>query len=185
MKQVFLASMAMAGCATLSLLAGCGQNVVTEVTGKPSVISLDRGKSHDHGRSHGSHGHAHHGNHAHPSEGPHRGHLIELGHEDYHVELTHDNATQTVALYILDAAAKKSVPIEENELTINLLVGGKPSQFVLPAAPQRHDPQGTSSCFQLADRSLCDGCEADGAVGRINVTIRGKPYVGTIEHHAH
>ena len=49
--------------------------------------------------------------HAHPTEGPHHGSLIELGKEDYHAEFVHDDTTDTVTIYILDAAAAKAVPI--------------------------------------------------------------------------
>jgi hypothetical protein len=145
---------------------GCG--------GKSAPTTAD---SHAEGKGHDEHTHA--------SEGPHHGHIIELGKEDYHLELTHDDTTKTVAVFILDSGAKIAVPIDAKQLVINLVVGGKPSQFVLPAAPQAGDPPGQSSCFQLADEKLCDGWDAEGATGRINVEIAGKPYAGTIEHHAH
>jgi hypothetical protein len=125
------------------------------------------------------------GGHTHGEEGPHHGHIIELGKEEYHLELTHDDATKAVTVYVLDHAAKAAVPIAAKELVINLVIGGKPSQFVLPAAPQAGDPPEQSSCFQLADENLCDGSDAEGATGRINIEIAGKPYAGTIEHHAH
>jgi hypothetical protein len=64
--------------------------------------------------------------HAHPTEGPHHGALIELGREDYHAELVHDDATNTVTIYMLDGAAKDAVAIDAKQLTVNLLVGGKP-----------------------------------------------------------
>ena len=57
--------------------------------------------------------------HDHPSEGPHGGHLIELGNEEFHAELHHDDASKTVAIYILDKQAKNPVAIEETELTLN------------------------------------------------------------------
>ena len=47
------------------------------------------------------------GAHDHPEEGPHHGHLIELGGGEYHAELTHDDATKTVAIYLLGKDAKK------------------------------------------------------------------------------
>ncbi len=43
--------------------------------------------------------------HSHPTEGPHHGTLIELGKEEYHAELVHDD--KMVTIYILDSAAKK------------------------------------------------------------------------------
>jgi hypothetical protein len=35
---------------------------------------------------------------------------VELGNEEYHVEVTHDAAS--VTLYVLDSSAKKAVPID-------------------------------------------------------------------------
>lgn len=121
----------------------------------------------------------------HPSEGPHHGHLIELGNEEFHAELTHDETTKVVAVYILDNEAKAAVPIDAAEVTINMVVGGKPAQFILPAAPQASDPAGTSSRFQLADEKLCAGFDAEGAAGRLNVVIVGRPFSGEIAHRAH
>lgn len=128
---------------------------------------------------------AQHEDHAHPEEGPHHGHLIELGAEEYHAELTHDDATKTVTVYLLDSSAKKAVAIAETELVVNLVVDGAPRQAKLAAAPQEGDPAGQSSRFSLTDEKLLDALEAPKTTGRINVTIGGKPYTGQIEHHEH
>ena len=66
-------------------------------------------------------GHAH----AHPTEGPHHGALIELGKEDYHAELVHEDATDTVTIYILDSSATKPVPIAAKQLTLNMRAENK------------------------------------------------------------
>ncbi len=71
--------------------------------------------------------------HSHPTEGPHHGTLIELGKEEYHAELVHDD--KMVTIYILDSAAKTAVPIDSLELVINLVHDGKPEQFKLAASP--------------------------------------------------
>ncbi len=123
--------------------------------------------------------------HGHPSEGPHHGHLIELGQEEYHAELTHDEATNKVTIYLLDSVAKDSVPTEAAEVTVNFVVDGKPKQFSLPAAPDAGDPPGQSSRFELADADLHEALETVNAKGRLNVTINDKEFVGSIEHQAH
>jgi hypothetical protein len=120
--------------------------------------------------------HSDHSGHSH--EGPHHGHVIELGNEEYHAELTHDDATDLVAIYILDGEAKRAVPIEAKEVVINLVIDGQPQQFTLPAAPLEDEPEGQSSRFQLISQQLCDGWDAPKSTGRLNVTIAGKPYVG-------
>ena len=78
-------------------------------------------------------GHAEHDEAGHPEEGPHNGHLIELGKEEYHAELVHDDATHTITLYLLDGSAKKMVPVADKELTINLVADG-PVTILLDSA---------------------------------------------------
>ncbi|MBC7856465.1 MAG: hypothetical protein IAF94_23795 [Pirellulaceae bacterium] len=126
-----------------------------------------------------------HAEHAHPEEGPHGGDLIELGKEEYHAEMTHDDETHIVTIYLLDSAAKASVPVEAKELVVNLTLEGKGVQFKLPALPQESDPEGKSSRFQLADEALCEGICGEKATGRLNVVIADRSYAGTIEHGEH
>ena len=90
--------------------------------------------------------------HAHPSVGPHHGSLVELGNEEFHAEVVHDDKSVTV--YVLDASASKAVPIDAQDLTINLIHDGKPEQFKLAASPDAGDPSGKSSRFTLADADL-------------------------------
>jgi hypothetical protein len=123
--------------------------------------------------------------HAHPTEGPHHGSLIELGREDYHAELVHDDATNTVTIYILDGAAKDAVAIEARQLTLNLLVGGKPQQFQLAAMPQSTDPEGRCSAFGCTSEPMCRVIDAKGTTGRLNVEVSGKRFVGKLAGHSH
>lgn len=123
--------------------------------------------------------------HAHPTEGPHHGSLIELGREDYHAELVHDDATDTVTIYMLDGAAKDAVAIDAKQLTLNLLVGGKPQQFQLAARPQPTDPEGKCSAFGSTSEPMCKALDAKGTTGRLNVEVVGKMYVGKLGGHTH
>ena len=123
--------------------------------------------------------------HSHASEGPHHGSLIELGREDYHAELVHDDATDTVTVYILDASATKSVPITAQQLTLNMRAAGKPQQFTLVARPQQGEGGGSASAFTARSKELCAAIDARGATGRLNVEIGGKVYVGKVGGHAH
>ncbi len=45
-----------------------------------------------------------------------------------------------MTIYILDSAAKTAVPIDAQELVINLVHDGKPEQFKLAASPDAGDP---------------------------------------------
>ena len=123
--------------------------------------------------------------HAHPAEGPHHGTLIELGREDYHAELVHDDKADTVTIYILDAAATEAVPIAAAPLLLNVRAGGTAQQFPLAAKPQSTDPAGSSSAFSTADKRLGQALHTKGATGHLNVEIAGKRYVGRVGGHGH
>jgi hypothetical protein len=129
----------------------------------------------------------HHG-HSHASEGPHGGDLIELGNENYHAELVHDDETGAVTIYILDSAAKERVAIDAGEIVINLRRQGQGEQFKLAASPQNGDPAGQASRFVSSETALGDRIEAGDADARLVLNIGGKSYSGEIAHrheHAH
>lgn len=123
-----------------------------------------------------------HAGHAHATEGPHQGSLIELGNEEYHGEFVHDEATGSVTIYVLDAAATGQVPIEATEITINLKHDGKPKQFKLTASPDTDDPQGKSSRFVSTDAELGEHLDDEAADPKLVLTIKGKSFRGTIDH---
>lgn len=130
-------------------------------------------------------GHSEH-EHAHSDEGPHHGQLIELGKEEYHAEMLHDDLAHKITIYLLDGSAKKSVAIAEKELTLNIVADGKPQQFKLPAMPLSEDSAGQSSRFELTDQTLCEALDDPKTTGRLNITIAGKPYAGEVSHdHEH
>ena len=127
-----------------------------------------------------------HAGHAHPTEGPHHGDLIELGNEEYHAELLHDE--QSVTIYILNGAADEQVPIEATEITINTQHDGQPEQFKLAASSDQNDPAGMSSRFVSNNTDLAAHIDEEGAEHRLVLTINGKSYRGEIAHdhdHAH
>jgi hypothetical protein len=124
--------------------------------------------------------------HAHSEHGPHEGHLIELGNEEYHAELTHDDATKTVAIYLLGPDAKTAVTIPDTEtLTLNLKVGEEPLQAKLTAEKQASDPEGQASKFVVVDEKVLEALEAPKTTGRLSVKIGEKSYSGPVEHEEH
>lgn len=123
-----------------------------------------------------------HDDHAHPTEGPHGGGLIELGNEEYHAEIVHDEATHAVTVYLLDSAAKKLVPIYATEILVNLSHDGKAEQFPLKATPQSSDPTGKSSRFASTDEELADDLDHEDIKAQLAVEIGGKQYRGEIHH---
>lgn len=123
-----------------------------------------------------------HSGHAHPSEGPHHGDLVELGNEEYHGEVVHNEEAGTLEIYILDGAATKQVAIDATELTINVSHDGKPEQFVLAAKPDEGDEAGKSSRFVSDDKELAEHLDEEGTNPRMVVKINGKSYRGEIKH---
>lgn len=158
-----------------AFIAGCGEQHADKGAGTKKGSAPNAHVGDEHKEAEG----------AHPTEGPHHGHLIELGKEEYHAELTHDEAAKKVAIYILDSGAKKSVPVEAAELTLNLVIDGKPEQVKLAAEPQPNDPAGQASCFSIVDERVLEALEAPKTSGRLNISINGKAYVGSVEHHEH
>ncbi len=114
----------------------------------------------------------------HPSAGPHDGLLIELGAEEYHAELVYDQ--ETVTIYVLDHSARKSFPIAESEIRLNLLDGSEPVQFRLQAFPQDEDGAGQASRFQVVDANLARLLEKSTARPRLSIRVAGKAYNGII-----
>jgi hypothetical protein len=123
--------------------------------------------------------------HSHAEEGPHGGSLIEIGEEEFHAELVHDTKAGTATVYILDSAAKASVPIEATEITINLKHDGKGEQLKLAASPDANDAQGKSSRFVSSDAELTKYLHDEAIEAELAVTINSKPYRSKIEHAHH
>jgi hypothetical protein len=123
------------------VFVGCGTSTTPTVSGDPPPLS-------------------HASDEVLPELGPHHGDLIDLGKGEYHAELTHDDATKTIIVYLLDQEAKESVPIADSEIVLNLVVEGKPLQVKLAAAAQSGDPQGQSSRFSVTDEQALEALEA-------------------------
>ena len=121
-----------------------------------------------------------HHDHVHPTEGPHHGELIELGNEEYHAEILHDD--RSVTIYILDHTATTQVPIHATEIVINAKHDGQPVQFQLVAAPDENDPPESSSRFVSDNEELAQHLDEEGTDPRLVVTIDGKSFRGLIAH---
>ena len=120
--------------------------------------------------------------------GPHGGHLVELGEEEYHAEVVFQDKTGKITVYLLDSSAKKPNPIDAKQVTLKLTVGGKPQDFSAAAVPDAGDPQGKSSRFELADNADIKAHikDEEDLQGTVDVTIGKKAYSGQIKHeHEH
>jgi hypothetical protein len=171
-NSTILASLAIFWTAALVGLPGCGQRA-----------SESAGAGGEHAAAHDDHAHDH------GHEGPHGGHIVELGTEEHHAELTHDDEAHRIGIYLLGSDAKTAAPIDAESVTINVSVDGQPSQYVLSAVAQPGEPAGKASYFELVSEPLCAVVcgESEGAKShaRLSLTISGKPYVGLIKTEAH
>jgi len=167
MKHV--SSLSHAAIVALSItLAGCADEAASSTDTPPPISALPPDTvevAHDH-----------------PSEGPHHGALIELGAEEYHAELLHDEDAGTVTIYILDGAAKETVSIAATEITINMKHDGNAEQFTLTASAGAGDPEGKSSRFISDDEHLGEDLHAEDAKATLVLSINGKSFRGDIHH---
>ncbi len=120
--------------------------------------------------------------HAHASKGPHKGSLIELGEEEYHAEIVHDEDMGRVTIYLLGSDAKTDVTTNAKDVVINAKVNGKAVQMKLKAAPQKSDKAGTSSRFFSTSEDLMKLLDDHDVKPILRVSIAGKTYNGKIEH---
>jgi len=147
-------------------LGGCNNSAANRGGAKTGEAS------HEH-----EHDHAHHG--------PHHGHLMEIGNEEYHAEWTHDESGK-VTFYILDAEAKKEVPISDEKIVIDVKIGeNSPQSYDLSAVNPK---DGKSATFQTVNSNLLGALEtikSPGVVATLRVAINGKQYQQKIEEHEH
>lgn len=122
--------------------------------------------------------------HEHGEEGPHGGHLVELGEEEYHAEVVLDVTTKAVDVYLLASDPHKPAPVDAKQVVLELTIDGKTEPHVAKPSPQKDDPPGKSSRFILANdpdvKAKID--DEHELTGRVKVTINGKAYSGEITH---
>jgi hypothetical protein len=127
-------------------------------------------------------GHSH--EHAH---GPHDGHLIELGAEQFHAELVFDPESRVTTIYLLGSDAETAHATEAAEIELHLEVDGSEVELTLAAAPQEGDPEGKSSRFQLPAEQLPEAIkDEEGFHGHVTIVVDGQEFKGEITHdHEH
>lgn len=162
MRTLFQTSWVMCMLTALAMITGCGPNNQVE----------HEDDHHEH--TDGEHSEEH--------EGPHGGHVIELGRNHrYHAELVENEDAQTISVYMLGEDLK-ALAIDAPSMTMNLVVDGAAQSFELTAV----DPvDGKASQFDGGDKSLFEALHEHEASGKLNVAIDGTPYSGAIEHHDH
>ena len=108
-----------------------------------------------------------------------------IGEEEYHAEWTHDESGK-VTFYILDAAAKKDVPIAAEQITIDVKIGDNPPKTyeLVAVSPM----EGKASAFEIVDKqfeALFDQLKSSGLTVTLHANINGKQYDQVVKEHHH
>jgi hypothetical protein len=135
----------------LMLFNGCSKNENTAASGTAPV-----------------HKHEHHP--------PHGGAPVELGEEEYHVELVRDATAGKLQAFVLDGELENFVRVAEPSLEVDAQVSGHPETLVLTAVANNATGEkvGDSSLFEAQADWLKTTPEFDGVLKEI--TVRGKGY---------
>jgi hypothetical protein len=160
MRRTFSVGVFVLGLSLTVGLVGCSKS--TDTTAKPAVTD----DAHEHG---------------HGETGPHKGHIIELGEEEFHGELVHDEANSKVVVYLLDSSAKASASADGEEVVLSIIVEGQPKDFTLKATDAAKRDQ-----FESTEPQLVASLDHEkNTKGRLRVTIGKKDFVGVIDHEGH
>lgn len=125
-------------------------------------------------------GHNHEG--GHPTKGPRGGALVELGNEELHAELLHDDETGVITVFMLDNEARKYVSVTSQELVIQVRHENQAEQFRLKAKPQKGDREGLTSCFAIRNPRLVSLLDDHHTEARMGIKIGDRSIVGKIAH---
>jgi hypothetical protein len=152
--------------ATSFLIVGCNQ-------GAPEVPS---------GAETASEGEDHHG-HDHASEGPHGGHILGLGNEEYHLEWLH-NESGKLTFYLLDATAKEDVSTTAKSISIETVVKDETTTVAVNSTTPDAE---SHNRFEVIDPVLLQRLElvGHGVTAKATVSIEDKEYTGEFEHDDH
>ena len=160
--------------------AGCSSQSGPDLGSPPSSEGFGDDHGHDHSHGH-DHGHL----------GPHEGHLVEVGNDNYHLEWAHDDATGKITVYVLGGDAKELAPIEAAEIVIERTIksdeGDDVKEYKLAAVNPTADDPPKAAQFEITDKALLTALQAvgHGVEANIYAPLDGKVHTGVIEHDDH
>ena len=115
---------------------------------------------------------------AHEHKAPHGGEILELGKEEGHVELVHDDAAGKITLYVYGTSLDKPVHVEKPTLTLQLK-DGTAAEVALTSSDAKPDGTGHTWTAEHA------GFKVEPLDGRLRVKIGGKSYQSPLEPAEH
>jgi hypothetical protein len=151
----------------LAFFAGCpGEQTQTYNEAEQNV---DDG-GHDHG-------------HDHDAEGPHGGHVIVLGDEVAHLEVTMGD-DRTITVYVLGGDMVTPLPVAVADVIFELEdENDEETELELTAMPADGEEDGTSSVFVVKAEAVPEAIsDIEKLHGHVHITIDGTDYEGELEH---
>ena len=125
--------------------------------------------------------------HDHGALGPHGGHVLVLGDEQYHAEWTHDDKSGEIAIYLLDADIKEDVATAAELITIATTIREETQTYELAADNQDQADPPRASRFKTTNPNLLTALKqaGSGVDAQVRVVIDGSLFRGTFEKHDH
>lgn len=160
------------------MVCGIGLALFVGCTSKDDTRTFDAKDSEASTEAEHDHGHAAHG--------PNGGHLLEVGEEQYHVEVVFDNDGRTLTAFILGPDAKTAFPIEGEMIDFDLEVGDKEHEIPLAAKPLEGEKEGKSSRFVAEGKAIPDSIKAESDLnGHFHLDIGEDHFHVDLEHGDH
>ena len=125
----------------------------------------------------GGHGHSH------DAEGPHGGHVIEIGEEVAHLEVTMGE-DRTITVYVLGADIETPSPVAVTDVIFELEgENDEETELELTPMPLEGEEEGTSSVFVVKAETVPEAIDdIEKLHGHVHITIDGKEYEGELAH---
>ncbi|QDT28084.1 hypothetical protein [Gimesia panareensis] len=157
----------------LALFAGCtSQDDTRTFDEKDSQASAEAEHAHEHDHEH--------------DHGPNGGHLLEVGEEQYHVEVVFDNDKRTLTAFILGPDAKSAHPIAGETIDFDLEVGDKEHEIPLAAKPLDGEKDGKSSRFVAEGKAIPESIKAESDLnGHFHLDIGEDHFHVDLHHEGH
>jgi len=121
--------------------------------------------------------------HDHGHEGPHGGHVIEIGEEVAHVEVKMaDN--RTITFFVLGPDVETAVPVAVEDILFELEgEGDEEIELELTPTPLAGEQEGHSSVFIVKGEIVPEAIvDIEKLHGHVHITIDGTPYEGHLKH---
>ena len=128
-----------------------------------------------------------HHDHDHGALGPHGGHVLVLGDEQYHAEWTHEDKSGDIVIYLLDQEIQEDVTTTAELITITTTIRDESQTYELAADNQNEEDPPRASRFKATNPNLLTALKqaGSGVKAEMRVIIDGTFFRGTFEKHEH